>query len=91
MNILIYKSFEMLIKIIDFIILIRILLSWIPIDRNNPLIRLVYSLSEPLLYPIRQMIKKSPLGDGMMIDFSPIILVLILQVIQNILFSVLIR
>ncbi len=91
MNILIYKSFEMLIKIIDFIILIRIILSWIPIDRNNPLIRLVYSLSEPLLYPIRQLIKKSPLGDGMMIDFSPIILVLILQVIQNILFSVLIR
>ena len=80
----------MLIKIIDFIILIRIILSWIPIDRNNPLIRLVYSLSEPLLYPIRQLIKKSPLGDGMMIDFSPIILVLILQVIQNILFSVLI-
>lgn len=91
MNILIYKSFEILMKFIDFIILIRVLLSWIPLDRDNPIVKLVYGLSEPLLYPIRQLIRKSPLGNGMMIDFSPIILILILQVIQNILFSILIR
>lgn len=90
MDILIYKSFEMLIRIIDFVILIRVLLSWIPFDRDNPIVRIVYGLSEPLLYPIRQLIRKSPLGDGMMFDFSPIILLLILQVIQSILYSVLI-
>ena len=90
MNILIYQSFDILIQIIDWIILIRVLLSWIPIDRSSPIIRLIYALSEPLLYPIRQLIRKSPLGDGMMIDFSPIILFLILRIIQNILHSILI-
>ncbi len=89
MNILIYKSFELLIRLIDFIILIRVILSWIPLDRNNVIVKLVYSLSEPLLYPIREMLRKSPLGDGMMIDFSPIVLILILQFIQGILISVL--
>lgn len=90
MNILIFNSFEILIRIIDWIILIRVLLSWIPIDRNSVLVKIVYSLSEPLLYPIRQILRKSPLGDGMMIDFSPIILILILQVIQTILYNILI-
>ncbi|MBS5794405.1 MAG: YggT family protein [Lachnospirales bacterium] len=90
MNILIFNSFEALIRIIDWIILIRVLLSWIPIDRNSVLVKIVYSLSEPLLYPIRQILRKSPLGDGMMIDFSPIILILILQAIQTILYNILI-
>ena len=90
MNILIYQSFEMLIRIIDWIILIRVLLSWIPLDRDNAIVKIVYGLSEPLLYPIRQLLKKSPLGEGMMLDFSPIILLLILQVIQGILYSILI-
>lgn len=90
MNILIYKSFEILIKIIDFVILIRVILSWIPLGRDNPIIKLVYALSEPLLYPIRELLRKSPLGDGMMLDFSPIILILLLQILQRILFSVLI-
>lgn len=90
MNILIFNSFEILIRIIDWIILIRVLLSWIPIDRNSSLVKIVYSLSEPLLYPIRQILRKSPLGDGMMLDFSPIILILILQVIQTILYNILI-
>lgn len=90
MNILIFNSFEILIRIIDWIILIRVLLSWIPIDRNSVLVKIVYSLSEPLLYPIRQILRKSPLGDGMMLDFSPIILILILQAIQTILYNILI-
>lgn len=90
MNILVYNSFAILIRVIDFVILIRVILSWIPISRDNPILRLVYALSEPLLYPIRQLIKKSPLGDGMMVDFSPVILLLLLQLIQRILLSVLV-
>lgn len=89
MNFLIYKSFEMFIRIIDFIILIRVLLSWIPINRDNTIVRIVYGVSEPFLQPIRKLLNKSPLGSGMMLDFSPIILLLLLQMIQMILYSVL--
>ncbi len=89
MNFLIYKSFEMFIRIIDFIILIRVLLSWIPINRDNTIVRIVYGVSEPFLQPIRNLLNKSPLGSGMMLDFSPIILLLLLQMIQMILYSVL--
>lgn len=89
MGYLIYSSYSTLVKLIDFIILIRVILSWVPIDRNSSIVRLVYSLSEPLLYPIRELLRKSPLGDGMMIDFSPIILLLLLQAIQVILANIL--
>ena len=85
MNILIFQSFSILVKFIEFVILIRVILSWIPLDRNNLIVKIIYALSEPLLYPIRQMLKKSPLGDGMMLDFSPIILMFILIFLQRIL------
>lgn len=85
MNILIFQSFSMLVKFIEYVILIRVILSWIPLDRNNSIVKIVYALSEPLLYPIRQMLKKSPLGDGMMLDFSPIILMFILIFLKRIL------
>ena len=85
MNILIFQSFSILVKFIEFVILIRVILSWIPLDRNNLIVKIIYALSEPLLYPIRQLLKKSPLGDGMMLDFSPIILMFILIFLQRIL------
>lgn len=61
-------------QILELLIIIRCIISWLPIDRNSKLVELVYLLTEPILAPIRAIIAKSPLGrSGMMIDFSPLI------------------
>ncbi len=76
-------------KLLDILIFVRILLSWFPINRNNPLIQLLYSLTEPILAPIRNMIRKSPLGGpGMMLDFSPIIAYFFIEVVQYVLIEI---
>ncbi len=73
MSQLILEVCSVLVRIIDFLVLVRCLLSWFPVDRDGPIVRLIYILTEPLLAPIRKMIFNSPLGgQGMMIDFSPI-------------------
>lgn len=78
------EAFDWLIRVIEFLILVRVFLSWIPINRNNSIISLVYTLTEPVLAPIRNLLFKSPLGgSGMMLDFSPIIACILLDLIRS--------
>ncbi|MCC6612180.1 MAG: YggT family protein [Anaerolineae bacterium] len=63
----------------ELLILARVLLSWFPnVDHSNPLIRIVYDATEPILRPIRDMMPQSG-----MFDFSPIIVLLIIQVLRS--------
>lgn len=70
-------------------ILIRVLLSWLPmagvrIDPYNPVIRFLFSVTDPILEPIR---KYTTVG---MIDLSPIVALFGLDIIRRILLSLLI-
>lgn len=67
--------------ILSFAILIRCIISWLPISSGNAFVRLIYALTEPVLGPVRRLIEKSPIGGGMMIDFSPVIAYIILNFI----------
>ena len=72
--------FDLLFNIFIFAIIGRALLSWFPIDRsNNPLVNLLNQVTEPILAPLRRFIP--PLG-GMM-DITPIVAIIILQVLQS--------
>ncbi|MDG5815030.1 YggT family protein [Chitinispirillales bacterium ANBcel5] len=70
-----------LFRVYQFLILIRVILSWVHPYRDHILIEWVYRLTEPLLEPIRRLLPVSRLG----LDISPLILLLILQFIQRIL------
>ena len=73
--------------ILQFAILVRCILSWLPISRNNIFYSIIYSLTEPIMAPIRRLIDRSPLGGGMMIDFSPVIAYFLISVIEMVLIS----
>lgn len=69
-------------------ILIRVLLSWLPmagirIDPYNPIIRVLYSITDPILEPLR---RYTTVG---MIDLSPIVALFALDIIRRILLSLL--
>lgn len=57
-----------------FVILIRIILSWVAPGNYNPIVALLNSLAEPVLRPFRRMIP--PIGG---IDISPIFAIILLQ------------
>ena len=64
-------------------IIVRALLSWFPnLDRRNPLVDFVFTITEPVLAPIRSVMPK-----GMMIDFSPMIAIVLIQAISRVLQS----
>ena len=85
-QILFLNAINMFFNLLEFLIFIRILLSWIPIfGYNNPIGRLIYSLTEPILGPCRRMLDKSPLGGGMMLDFSPVIALILMMLVKQLL------
>ncbi len=59
------------------IIIISALLSWVNPDPYNPIVRFLYSVTEPVLRPIRRR-----LGGFMGIDISPLIVILIIMFLQ---------
>jgi YggT family protein len=75
-----FQILRLLLQIYEIILLLRVLLSWFQIDPYNPLVRILYTLTEPLLAPIRQILP--PAG---MMDFSPLVAFLLLFALQNVL------
>lgn len=82
------NALNILYDILTFAILVRCIISWLPINRNNFFARIIYSLTEPILGPVRRLIEKSPLGGGMMVDFSPVIAYFILNFIYVLLIKI---
>jgi YggT family protein len=78
---LLFQLLFYILQIFGLILLARVILSWFPnVDRSNPLIQLVYDITEPILRPVRDMLPQSG-----MIDFSPLVVFLIIQVLTTIL------
>lgn len=61
------------------IIIIRALLSWVNPDPYNPIVQFLYRVTEPVLSFVR---RKLPIG-SLGIDFSPMIVILIIWLLQE--------
>ena len=70
------KFLELLLQALTFCILIRALLSWITPGETNILTRILFQITEPLLAPLRKILPQVGI-----IDFTPLVAVVILQVI----------
>ena len=79
-------AIDLFAQVLMFLILVRVILSWLPIKRDSAFVRFILTLTEPILSPIRHIIQKSPLGSpGMMLDFSPIIAWLVINLLTRLL------
>ncbi|NLY77328.1 MAG: YggT family protein [Tissierellia bacterium] len=76
----IYRAISILVEILELLILVRIILSWFRISPYNPISKVVYELTEPLLSVARNLIYKIGINTGMF-DFSPIVAIMILRII----------
>jgi YggT family protein len=84
---LIIITINRLFAIIEFLIIARIIMSYIPSIRESQIYNVVFQLTEPILFPIRELLYKFGLNKGM-IDFSPIIAFLIISVLRSFLISI---
>ncbi|MEL6307049.1 MAG: YggT family protein [Chloroflexota bacterium] len=70
-----------LLNIYSFVILVRVLMTWIPnLDYSNPIVDFILQITEPVLRPIRE---NMPQTGGL--DFSPMIVLIAIMVVSRIL------
>jgi len=70
---------EFLLVAYMWIVIGRAVISWVSADPSNPIVRFLYEVTEP---PLRQIRRYLPVNMGS-IDFSPMILILVIMFLQN--------
>ena len=71
--------------IIYILIMIRVLLSWVPM--NNSFSELIYNVTEPMLKPFKDVLNKYL---NLPIDFSPLLFIITIEAVEKILIRLII-
>ena len=84
MNCLLFTIINNAFNLLQMLIMIRVILSWIPHDPYNQFIQLLYQITEPILKPIRETLPIQSMG----MDFSPIAAFFLLGFVKKLLLMV---
>jgi len=83
----VYQALNLVLTIFGYAILARVIITWLPVSRDNKLVDLLFSITEPVLAPIRSMLSKSSLMQNSMLsmmDFSPIVAFILISVLRSV-------
>jgi YggT family protein len=75
---------QLLFDLYIIVLLARVLLSWIQVDPQNPIVNLIHQLTEPLLAPIRRLL---PQSGGL--DFSPMVAFVVVLIAEQVILMLL--
>ena len=78
------RILDLAFNIYIFIVVARALVSSVNPDPYNPIVRFLHSATDPVLYRLRRLL---PFLQAGAFDFSPIVLLILLSVIQQMLVS----
>jgi YggT family protein len=81
-----FSLLRLLISVLDIyalVIIVAALISWVSPDPHNPIVRLLYRLTEPVFRPLRRLVPPGKLGG---LDLSPLIALLLLQLVRYTIF-----
>ena len=70
---------KIILELYMWVIIIQALLSWVNPDPYNPIVQFLKSITEPVLYRVRQLIPFSSIG----IDFAPMVVILVIIFLQS--------
>ena len=82
---IIYSLLDYAIRLLDLILLVYCVFSWFIRDPYNKVYRFLCSICDPVLNPIRELLNKVSFFQGSPIDFSPVVVMLILSFLLNLL------
>ncbi|MBI3953197.1 MAG: YggT family protein [Chloroflexi bacterium] len=74
----VYLFLGYLFNALSFVVLARALISWFPLGPSNPIVVFLVGATEPLLAPLRRILPRFG-----MFDLSPLVAVIILQVMAK--------
>jgi YggT family protein len=79
-----YRLVDLVFRVLDLALLLRVVFSWINANPYNSVVRLIHDITEPILAPLRRYIP--PIGG---FDFTPMVALVILDLVQRLIVSLL--
>lgn len=73
------RVLDLLLAFYFWIIILRVILSWVRPDPYHPLVRFLHAITEPILAPVRRLLPGGALG----LDLSPAIALLIVYFLRG--------
>ncbi|MDO5708232.1 MAG: YggT family protein [Andreesenia angusta] len=84
-----FRALYMFSEILIWAILIRSFLFMVTRNINNPIVKALFIFTEPILQPTRNLMARLNLNTGML-DFSPLIAIILINIIRGIIFKMVI-
>lgn len=69
-----------ILSVIQWLVIIAAVISWVNPDPRNPIVQFLYRSTEPLLRPFRKLLPPGRTGG---IDFSPLLVILVILFIRT--------
>jgi YggT family protein len=77
-----------ILSVIQWIVIIAAVISWVNPDPRNPIVQFLYRSTEPILRPFRRLLLPGRTGG---IDFSPLLVILVILFIRTFLVRLFLR
>lgn len=74
-----------LIDLISLLILVRALISWLPLREDNPIVGVLNMLTEPVVAPVRGLLGRISFLKELPVDFSPFFALIALMIVNSLL------
>jgi len=69
-----------ILSVIQWLVIIAAVISWVNPDPRNPIVQFLYRSTEPLLRPFRRLLPPGRTGG---IDFSPLLVILVIIFVKT--------
>jgi len=76
------STVRIILAVLQFLMLARAIISWLPIEEDNPIVSFLYAVTEPVIMPVRTVLNRLGLFEGMPIDMSFFITFILLSVLE---------
>lgn len=84
MNTLLYilqSTLSLLLSILELLMLGRAILSWFPLEDDHPLVQFFYGITEPVIYPVRVLLERYDVFQGLPIDMAFFITFILINIL----------
>ncbi len=75
-----FRWFGLLLHLYQFVIFVRVILSWVAVDWKRGIPGFIFAITEPVLEPLRSFLP----GRGIGMDLSPLVIIVILEVLLSV-------
>ncbi len=85
MNTLLYilqMTLSVLLGALELLMLGRAILSWLPLEEDNALVRFLHVMTEPVIAPVRLLLERMNLFQGLPIDMSFFVTFILISILS---------